>query len=254
MSDYFSKESETKYMSNHQYSAWQSCEARAYAEYVTHEYKRETSDAFIQGLYFEALYAGQEYTNEALRNKKGELYAKFANCPAMAIKCQKDKLFRMVASGEWQTELFGKIQGHDFKCKLDYINHGKGWICDLKTTADFSDRWMNLDGKNTKVKWYEEWNYWRQMAIQKELAEQTYGKRHEVYIAAVTKQAPPNLDVLDFNNPKRLNLELISMASRLDRIKWCKQGKVELTRCGFCDYCRSTKKLTTITKAESVYG
>ena len=254
MSDYFSPESEKKYMSNHQFNDWKFCEAMAYAKYVTFEYKPEMSEAFVMGLWVESLIQGHEYDHPSMYAKKGNLLANFEHGKTMAKKAKDDKFFMFVCQGEPQMELYGEISGTPWKCKLDYCDLTRRWVTDLKTAKSFQDDWLYVDGKNTKVPWYEIHNYWRQMAIQKELARQNFGFGFEAYIAAVTKQDPPDIDVIHFADEARFRLEMIVIDSKMERINDIKTGAMPATRCEHCEYCRATKKLTKPRKAVSCYG
>lgn len=255
--EYFSPENETRFMSNHQWKDWLACEARAKAQYIDHTYKQPDRDAFIIGRLFEAIIQGRESefkeTTPTAYNKKGELYEKYKIASEMAIKTVNDGMMRRAMSGESQVAFTGEIAGLPWKCLVDYVQHDKEAVIEIKTTKDFDQCWAFLDEKNKKVEWYEEYNYWRQIAVQRELVFQKTGKYYKMIVAAVTKQDPPDIELLAFENEARIQLELMEIQSKTSRIKALLEGIERPIRCGKCDYCRATKEIKEIKKATSIY-
>lgn len=252
--NYFSLEMEREYMSNHLWSMFISCEAKAMA-YLKGEYVQPENDNFKTGHIVEAIIQGRDYTKiEGLLQKNGKLYAKFEQAVAMAERAKKDKMFMSVMSGASQEIYTGEIGGMAWRCKTDCVNHVLQTVCDLKTTRSFEDDWMVVNGKNQKVKWYEIWNYFRQLAIQRELVKQKTKLDYVMLIAAVTKQDPPDIAVIVFDIEERFKKELFDIELQSERIKAVWKGKADPVSCGKCDYCRSVKVLTDFEQATSIYN
>ena len=82
-----------------------------------------------------------------------------------------------------------------FKCKVDVLNLEKGFFTDIKTTKDLEPSWSKEH--RTFMPFYENWNYWRQLAIYQELIFQNTGKKLQPFIAVSSKQKPYYFDVLE---------------------------------------------------------
>jgi hypothetical protein len=257
--NYFSLEAERAYMSNHLWNMFTACEAKAMA-YLNGQYQQPENENFLVGLFVEACLQNRnmefcaDHSELYAKTGKKELLAKFKHCEKMYQRCKRDSLFMQVLQGESQEIYTGELFGLPWKCKTDSVNHERGVIVDIKTTASFEDDWAFVNEKNQKVAWYEVWNYWRQLAIQRELVHQKTGKEYICLIAGVTKQDPPDIDVIEFSNEKRFQLEMMEISSKTLRIKEVFQGRENPISCGKCDHCREIKVLKKIDTARSIYG
>ena len=68
----------------------------------------------------------------------------------------------------------------------------------------------------------------------------------EFVIVAVSKEKYPDKAVLNMTNPTRLAAELAAVQANMPRILALKAGQEEPSRCEACNYCRSTKVLSTV--------
>jgi hypothetical protein len=246
--NYYSFEADRQYMSVSQYKRWMSCEKAAYAQYVTGEYQPDKTTALLVGGYFHSLFDGtaEDYLdqNPECTTKKGDKRAEIKQADLMFQRCRKDRLFTFFCDGQreeiYTTELFGM----SWKCKVDVVNFDVGFVTDIKTVRDFDYTWS--DELKRKAPFYQVYGYDLQMAVYQEIIAKETGYRLEPYIAAVTKQEPPDIEVINFINQAskdQLWHSLFSMELGTDRIKELLNGEDEPKACGRCDYCRSVKVL-----------
>jgi hypothetical protein len=81
------------------------------------------------------------------------------------------------------------------------------------------------------------------MAIYAEVVRIVTGMDLETYLAVVTKQTPPDKDIIHI--PRWRRVELLDEVKRsMPRILAVKRGEVAPERCGICEYCRSTKMIS----------
>jgi hypothetical protein len=85
-------------------------------------------------------------------------------------------------------------------------------------------------------------------AVYSEIEKQYAGSNSDPHfiIVAISKQDYPDKEVLELNHRQRYDYELMQIKDRLPYIVRVKNGSVKPTRCGYCDYCRATKKLFEI--------
>jgi hypothetical protein len=89
----------------------------------------------------------------------------------------------------------------------------------------------------------EHWEYDLQMAIYAAVVKEATGLDLETYLAVVTKQTPPDKEVIYV--PKWRRDEILDEVKRkMPHIIQVKTGQIEPERCGVCEYCRATKKIT----------
>ena len=69
------------------------------------------------------------------------------------------------------------------------------------------------------------------------------GSDLDTYLAVVTKQDPPDREVIIIPKWRRDEL-LQDVEKKLPRILSVKAGKTEPERCGLCEYCRRTKRIS----------
>lgn len=241
--NYFSNENALKFMSASQFKSFQNCESMALAE-TKGEYKRETTSALLVGSYIDAWFEGTldkfKENHPEIFLKNGGLRADYSQAEEIIKRVSVDEKFMKYMSGEHQKIFVGEIAGVQFKGKLDAYHEGK-CIVDLKTCKDFEPVWKN----GRKMSFVEAWGYDIQGAIYQELVYQATGKKLPFFICAVTKEKVPNLAIISIPQ-ERLDecLELVKInAPRYNDIKL---GKIEPTKCGKCDYCKSIKKIENI--------
>lgn len=225
------------------------CEERAVAE-VSGQYERPESKALLIGSYIDVLLTGTEDEQHEFREchpemissrgaTKGQLKAEYRTANDMVARAFQDKenggIFMKSLTGERQKVVTGEIHGHKFKGRIDVL--GDGFITDLKTVESVNRRYYN-DGWWDFISW---WGYDLQGAVYQELVYQQTGNRWPFYIAAISKQTPCDIDLLQVPQ-ERLDEAMARVTPEaLDRIAALKDGEVEPERCERCDWCRMTK-------------
>lgn len=247
--NYYDLESGKRYMSVHQfldfcsYLGIRGCEARAVAK-LDGEYEEETTEAMLVGSYVDSYFEGTlgrfKELHPEIFTKQGELKAQYKRAEKMIARCEQDELFMKFMSGEKQTIMTGYLFGCDWKIKMDsYIPDVA--IVDLKTSANIHKAWNVAD--YGYVSFVEYWGYTLQLAVYQKIVEINTGKKLPVYIAVVTKEDEPEIEVINIDQmtlDHALNYVEMNMASVL----MVKNKEVEPVRCEKCDFCKRTKKLT----------
>ena len=88
----------------------------------------------------------------------------------------------------------------------------------------------------------EHWGYDKQMAVYAEIVRIITGLDLETFLAVVTKQDPPDKDIVHIPRWRRVEV-LAEIEREIPRILAVKSGKQAPQRCGRCDYCRATKTI-----------
>ena len=241
------KQSKPKYKTHLSPSAFkglQECSARQIA-YDLGEFEKEDSKAMLVGKYVDSYFAGtlEKFKAETpqLFTNKGELYAEFKHAEDIIKVIEKDKLLHKYVKGEvLQYEIEGEIGGAKFKGVFDSLYHNK-LIADLKIIEDLYKRFWS-DRDKMFVLWFEHWGYDRQMAIYQELYFQQTGVRVPVFLAAITKQKPPDKAIIQIPN-ERMELLIDEVKEKAKGLLEIRMGKKPAVRCEKCEYCRSTKML-----------
>lgn len=246
--NYYDSETDQRFMSTHQfldfcgYLGIEGCESRALAK-LRGDYKQETTKPMLIGSYVDSHFEGTlpqfKIEHPEVFTQKGELKAEFKRAEKMIARCERDEFFMKMLSGEKQKIFTAYLFGCDWKCKLDsYIPDVA--IVDLKTSADIHKAWNVAD--YGRVSFIEFWGYTIQMAVYQKIVEINTGKKLPCYIAVVTKEDEPEIEVIGIDQvtlDHALNYVEMNMASVL----MVKSGEVEPTECGKCDYCKSQKVL-----------
>lgn len=165
------------------------------------------------------------------------------NADGMAVlrgiaRALKEPLFMKYASGQQQIIKTGDIEGVAFKTMIDSYLPGKA-IVDRKLVKDFETIWNESEGG--RVSFIRHWGYDIQAAIYQAVE----GKKLPFIIAAVTKEAVPDIALIQV--PQHL------IDDRLDYVRFyapkfaaIKRGDIDPERCGKCDHCKETKTITRI--------
>jgi hypothetical protein len=132
-------------------------------------------------------------------------------------------------AGRKQIILTREMFGTKWKIKIDSYHNDK--IVDLKVMRSME----RIMGKS----FVEHWGYDLQMAIYSAVE----GTNLETYLAVVTKENPPNKEIIHIPEWRREEL-LSEVEKSMPRILAVKAGIVAPQRCGVCEYCRATKMLT----------
>lgn len=251
---YFSKEVNDFYWSASIVKNFLSCPARAVAE-LKGEYERPPSSALLIGSYVDTYFEGKksfqkfcaEHFNEIYKKqtKKAieeglppEKYADFVKADAMIKRCTEDEVFMEYMRGQKQKIVTGKIGGFDFRAKLDvYLKDER--IVDMKTLKDFEPMYKPGQGRLSPI---EYWDWPLQLAIYNELVFQKTQKRLPTYLNIVTKEDPPDLQIVEVPQ-EVLDSEMEFLLEKMPLFDAYRQGVLEPERCECCAYCRQTHKL-----------
>lgn len=244
--NYHSKEANLEYMSASQYKSFEKCEAMALAE-VKGEWEREETTALLVGSYVDAhfektldLFKAQ---HSNIFTKQGDLKSEYKKANDIIERIERDEMFMQFMSGEKQTILTAEFNGIKFKIKIDSYHKGK-MIVDLKVMKDFERIWVEGEGK---VPFVEAWGY----DIQGAIYQSVEGNFLPFYIAGATKESTTDIAILEIPQD-RLDLKWDEVLHNAPHYNEIKKGLIEPIRCGKCDYCKSTKVLTTVVQYDEL--
>ena len=240
--NYFSPENQRKYMSVSQFKAFDKCPACALAELLG-RYEREKTAALLVGSYVDAHFDGTldvfKAKHPELFKRDGTLKSEYINAGKMINRVEQDALFMEYMSGQSQVIMTGEIEGVPVKIKLDSYHPGR-MIVDLKCMKDFAPIYKPGQGC---LSWVEAWEYDLQGAVYQEIVRQNTGERLPFYLAAVTKEREPDIEIVEIGQ-EFLDFQLDRFRKNVQRFDAIKQGVIEPERCEKCDWCKATKVLT----------
>ena len=245
--NYFSQNNNRKYCGSSQFKAFLKCPARAMAA-LNGELAEEDSTALLIGSYvdswFENTLDSFKETHPQIFKKDGSLKAEYEKANAIIDRVSRDELFMKYMGGRKQVIKTGFIEGVPFKIKMDSYHKGKA-IVDLKVIKDFQPIWDEERG--CRLDFIHYWGYDYQAAIYQAIE----GNKLPFYICAVTKEATPDLAVIQI--PQHwIDSAMEVIKNEIGLIDAIKRGDIEADRCGKCDYCRTTKKLSRVISADEL--
>lgn len=234
--NYYSLEANQEYMSVSQYKDFQKCEAMAMAT-IRGEWVRPMTTALLVGSYIDAWFEG---TLDEFKRTHPEIYKKthrgdpmlkadFMEAEELIKFVQKDEMFMRYMGGEKQVIKTAEFFGTKWKIKMDSYHPDK--IVDLKVMRSME----RIMGQS----FVTHWMYDLQMAIYAKVE----GRDLATYLAVVTKQDPPDKNIISIPRWRRMEL-LNEVEKDMPRVLALKRGEIPPTRCGVCEYCRATKVLT----------
>ena len=230
--NYYSPEANQEYMSVSQYKDFMRCEAMALAS-LRGEWERPMTTALLVGSYIDAWFEGTlvEFcrSHPEIFKKNGTLKSDFIQAEEIIAFVQKDPTFMRYMSGKKQIIKTAELFGTPWKIKIDSYHNDK--IVDLKVMRSME----RIMGKS----FVEHWGYDLQMAIYAAVE----GRDLATYLAVVTKQEPPDKEIISIPRWRRSEL-LEEVEKQMPRILAVKSGKHPARRCGVCEYCRATKMIT----------
>lgn len=255
--NYYSDEANKAYFSASQIKTFKKCEAAAMAE-INGEYERPASTALIVGGFVDAALTGSDAEMEAFMKvhpemfkRDGTLKADFVQAEWMIERAKRDPVFMEYMDGDHQSILTGEIGGVPFKAKFDVLADDR--IVDLKTVRDLSPVYLPGQGR---VTFADAWDWPLQMAIYQELNRQRTGKTLPCYLAVITKEDPPDIEIVEIEQ-ERMMAEVAWLKTVLPRYEAIKDGVIEPERCGHCAFCRATHmidEIKTLSDFEEVFG
>lgn len=231
--NYYSAEANRAYLSVSQYKQFLKCEAAAMAQ-LKGEWEPEKTTALLVGSYIDSYFEGtleafKRENAELIFTQAGRLKADYKQAEEIIAFLKDDRVFMEYMGGEKQIIRTGELFGVQWKIKIDSLLPDK--IVDLKIMRSME----RIMGRS----FVEHWGYDLQMAIYAAIE----GNGLETYLAAATKQSPPDKEIIEI--PAWRREELLEEAERnIPRIIALKSETAEPIRCGVCPYCRATKKLT----------
>lgn len=240
--NYYSIEANQAYFSVSQVKDFLKCEACAMAK-INGEWEQEPTTAMLIGSYVDSYFEGtlEEFKQRTpqLFKKDGSLKSDYVKAENIIQRVEKEELFMKCMSGEKQVIMKGELFGANWKIKMDsYIPHEA--IVDLKVVQKLREITFR---KGWRQSFIETWGYDLQLGIYQEVVRQNTGETLPCIIAAVDKQEYPDLDCILIPD-EQLEFQRNELRWKMQRIIDVKNYNEEPKRCGICDYCRATKKLT----------
>lgn len=246
--NYYSDIANYEYMSVSQFKDFNgtygrvACEEAALAK-LKGEYTQGSSTALMVGSYVDRYFEG---TLDAFKNehpemfkKDGNLKAEYVKADALIQRAERDELFMKYMSGEKQVIMTADLYGTPWKIKMDSYIPGVA-IVDLKVMASLTKlEWVRDIGYLDFVRY---WGYDIQGAIYQEVVYQNTGKRLPFYIAGISKESTPNIEIIHVQDNYLREARNIVQAN-INHVLAVKRGEIEPLRCHCCDYCRETKVL-----------
>ena len=243
--NYFSNEMNFKYTGSSQIKSFLSCEARTLAE-LNGEWEEEKSDSMLVSSYIDEAISGTLETfkeqNPQIFTQKGELKSQYKIADKVLEQIYNDPMFYKYVNGGHQRILTGEISGVPVKIKIDSYFKDK-LIVDLKAMKDFNLIWN--DTTKQKENFINLYDYILQAALYQEIERQNSGNKLPFIIAACTKQEYSERALLSIPQ-EEMDLKLEFLKSYLPHIQELKEGKIQPTSCGKCQYCLSKKKTEKI--------
>ena len=234
--NYYSVEANKEFMSVSQYKDFKKCEAMAMAT-LRGEWEKPKTTALMVGSYVDSWFEGTldefKAAHPEIFKKDGSLKADYVQAEEIIAFIQKDAKFMEYMAGEKQIILTAELFGSPWKIKIDSYHLGDK-IVDGKVMRSME----RIMGKS----FVEHWEYDLQMAVYSAVVKAVTGLDLETYLAVVTKQEPPDKEVIHIPQWRREDV-LKDVERSMPRILAVKSGAVEPQRCGVCEYCRATKMI-----------
>lgn len=241
--NYYNESNNKKYMSASQFKDFLKCPSCAIAK-INGEYKEENTKALMMGSYIDAYFSGEmeqfkKNNSEIYNAKTGELKSDYKQCEDIINFIKEDEMLMKYLSGEHQVIITGEIAGVPFRGKIDSYFPNK-LIVDQKIMKDLEPIWD--EDAHCKKNVVDYWGYAIQGAIYRELVRQKTGKTLPFVLAITTKEKVPNKALLRIDDDE-LDKALELVKEKAPIFQKMKLGETTPTRCGKCDYCKSTYKV-----------
>lgn len=263
--NYYSREADIHYMSCSQYQAFEKCEAAAIAKLRGLWEPREMSDALFQGQYFHSYFESPQafetfceqhfdriFKTKTTKTKGTEVvgkYAPFERLDEMIEVVENDRFLSRILAWEGENELpmTGMVGGIPWRMKMDKYCPSSRRIIDYKTSANLRELYYNVRTKERQT-FVEEFGYLMRAAVYGEIERQNRQESTfpSFLIIGVSKQSPPDKEVILLDDDTRWEYELEVVKSRIPHIQRLKEGVENPRRCGMCEYCRATKEIRRI--------
>lgn len=247
--NYFSQEANREFLSVSQYKDFTgtlgrpACEEEALAK-LNGEWEMEKSTALLVGSYVDAHFEGTldvfKAQNPEIFMRNGGLKAEYRRAEEIINRIERDDYFMKFMSGQKQVIMTAELFGAKWKIKIDsYIENIA--IVDLKVMENINKCFYVKDYGYMDFVQY--WGYDIQGAVYQEVVYQNTGKRLPFYIAGVSKEKEPNIEIIQIDD-QHLKEKLYEVEQNTPKIIALKNKEIEPIRCGLCDWCKHTKVLT----------
>ena len=267
--NYYDPEIQMAYMGATQYKKFSSCEAAALAE-LRGEYTPASSTALLVGGYIDAYFSGElplfQAKHPDIFKRDGQLKAEYLKAQTIISRMEEDELYSMLMSGKKQVIFTGTIAGVPFKIKIDSLLDGSlcekivsrfphtsaalgmcdGAIVDQKAMKDMEMVWSVED--HCKVPFVEYYGY----DIQGSIYQAIEGHMLPFILAVGTKENSPDLAAMYIEDGD-LAAKLAEVEDNAPRYQAIKEGRIQPSRCEHCDYCKATKRLTSILNYKEIF-
>lgn len=224
--------------------AKKTCESMAMS-IIKGEFKKEISTSMLVGSYVDSYFEGTLdkfiEMNPNILTIKGELRSEFKHANLMIKKAESNSKFMKLMSGEKQIILQGEIFGRSWIGKTD-VTHSD-YIVDLKTCPDINDIWCGRE--YGYINFMDAWGYPLQGAVYQQLEYQRTGKLKPFYLAVITKEKYPRLEIIHIPNEVLL-INLEDAESKKDHVFNVFDGISDPSKCNNCDYCNSVNDINRI--------
>lgn len=220
------------------------CEAKQQA-IINKDYRIKANDAMLIGAYIDEYFTGDlesfKANTPAIFKKDGTLYSKFVKADEIINSIERDNFFMNYLQGEKQQIFTGEIFGVQWKGMIDILQDNA--IIDLKIVKSIRDKvWSKEHGK---ISFIEAYGYDIQLAIYQKLVEINTGKKLDCYIAAASKESPPDKAIIQVKQ-NELDYALSQIEQILPGIMPIFDGLQAPERCECCEYCRLTNELNKV--------
>jgi len=250
--NYHSNAANLEYMSRGQYKSFLDCEAKQMAT-LSGAWVDEPSIALEVGQYVHTFNDGtiREFiaNHSNMFTQKLTLKKEYKVADKMIACLGRDPFVKYCLEGEKEKIITFEMFGVWWKVMLDVQNNERRRIVDLKTTRSITERVWDEEARK-KVSFVEAYQYPLQSAIYTEGERIAMGREEgdwsEFLIVAVSKEKSPDKAIINMTDPERLVKELAEVEENMPRIIAVKSGVEKPIRCECCDYCRSTKVLTSV--------
>lgn len=246
--NYYSPDANREYMSVSQFKDFFGTYGTVGCEFCALEklegrWFEEPSTAMKVGSYVDAYFEGTlddyKQKNPDMFKRDGELKADYIRADNIIARAERDPYFMQFMSGDKQVIMTGEIGGVPWKIKIDSYLPDTA-IVDLKVMSTLTKaNWVKDVGYLDFIRY---WGYDYQAAVYQEIVRQCTGKKLPFYIAALSKEQEPDLQIIHVTD-NFLEDALRIVEGNLPRVLDVKNHILPPDRCEICDCCRSSKVL-----------
>lgn len=257
--NYYTNKASWHYLSVSNYKDFMECEAAALAKLNDEWEPTQSPIALLVGSYVHSYFESKEEHEKFKQENKKEMFSSrspyglkkdFQIAQQMIKRLEKEDMFMNLYEGEKEKIVTGNIYGVDWKAKIDCLNVEEGYFVDIKTNKDLHER--RYDPRyNERTTFVERFGYALQMAVYKELLEQTYDKEFVPIIAGVSKQTPSEARLIALDEDK-MQFEMVELKRNIDHIQKVRMGEEKPEMCGKCEYCREYQRINGFTSMDEL--